>query len=193
MIGLFPYLATGLLLLALFIHLVRKRAIEDQNPRLSSEQEEQENTVESKEIPLQLTIRLFRSEDWDFVTKQGSARLERLFLQQRTALAHAWVQRIRGNVNELMRTHRASARANSRIDLREELGISFEYLLFQTICQCIAFMIWLRGPTELGRLIGHAEELSGRLSKCLVGLTPMESVPGNSKPDERTIAGLTKR
>jgi hypothetical protein len=193
MIGLFPYLATGLLLLVLFVHLVRKRAIEDQNPRLSSDQEEQETAVESQGIPQQLTVRLFRSEDWDFVTKQGSARLERLFLEQRTALAQAWVRRVRANVDELMRTHRASARANSRIDLRQELGISFEYLLFQMICQCIAFVIWLRGPIELGRLIGHAEELSGRLSKCVVGLTPVESGPGNGKPRERTFAGLTKR
>src|SRR5580704_10941341 len=106
MIGLFPYLAAGLLLLALFVHLVLRRGTEDHDFDVSSEVEGQETRLESRGILPQLTARLFRSEDWEFVTKQGSARLERLFLQQRTAHALAWVRRVRAYVEELMRTHR---------------------------------------------------------------------------------------
>jgi hypothetical protein len=193
MIGLFPYLAAGLLLLALFVHLVLRRGTEDHDFDVSSEVEGQETRLESRGILPQLTARLFRSVDWEFVTKQGSARLESLFLQQRTALALAWVRRVRAYVEELMRTHRASARMNSQINLREELEISFEYFLFQMLCQCIALMIRFRGPIELGRLIGHAEELSRRLDNCMARLTLKESAAGNHKADERAIVGLTKR
>jgi hypothetical protein len=192
-IGLFPYLVSGLLLLALVAQLFRKKAIENRNLGLSSENEEQETAVQPEEISQQLTARLFRSEDWDFVAKQGSARLERLFLQQRTALAHAWLRRVRANVRGLMRTHRVAARTSSQLRLREELEVACEYVLFQMLCQCIALLIWFRGPIHLGRVIGYAEGLSERISKIVPGLVPAELKVGSSDTGRHSFSGTAQR
>jgi hypothetical protein len=189
---LFPYLTTAVLLLVVVAHLFRQRAIEDQNLGPSVE-DEQETAVKPNEIPQQLTLRLFRPEDWDFVSRQGSARLQRLFLQQRTALARAWLRRVRANVRALMRIHRAAARMSSQLRLREELKVACEYLLFQMVCQCIALLIWVRGPVDLSHVIGCAEGLSERISKIVTRLNPAESEAHNNTAGPHPFGGTTQR
>jgi hypothetical protein len=99
---------------------------------------------------------------------------------------------VRANVSELMRTHKALASTSPQLRLREELVISCDYALFLMLCQCIALLIWARGPIELGRVIGFAEELSGRIAEVVTGLIPAESAAGNNKVEAGPIVGPTK-
>jgi hypothetical protein len=163
MSGTLPFLAIGLLLIALLILLLLRPKGAAYALSESSQNEDSAPALFAEPFPQQLGDRLFGSEDWDFVVKERSARLRRLFLQQRTALALSWLRGVRGNATKLIRVHSAAARTNSRLEPLVEVRVVVDYLFFQVLCQILALAIWLRGPVNLSRFIRYADDLSKQL------------------------------
>jgi hypothetical protein len=143
--------------------------------------EETPAALYAESFPQRLADRLFGSEDWEFIAKQDSVRLKRLFLQQRTALALSWLRGARANATKLIRVHSAAARKNSRLEPLVELRVIADYLVFQMLCQLIASVIWLRGPVAMGRLVGYAHNLSERFYEVITRVFPAELASENSK------------
>jgi hypothetical protein len=179
--GTLPFLAVGLLLIVLLILLLLRERARDQDRFDGSERDTRPEVLHREALPEQLTDRLFGSEDWHFIVKQGSARLRRLFLQQRTELALSWLRSVRADARRLMRTHRARVRTSPRLEPQVELIVAVDYLLFELLCQVIALVIWLRGPVAMGRLVGCAGGLSARLYEVITRILPAELAYGNSK------------
>jgi hypothetical protein len=180
MTGAWPFLALGLLLLVLVIVLLQRAAPSEHDPAEFSEEGETPAALYAESFPQRLVDRLFGSEDWEFMAKQEPARLKRLFLQQRTALALSWVRDARTNATKLIRIHSAVARKNSRLEPLVELRVIADYLVFQILCQLIASVIWLRGPVAMGRLVGYADDLSERLYEVISRAFPAELAYGHS-------------
>ena len=193
MIGAWPFLVLGLLLLVLVILLLRRPIAWEPDSTDSSEQQQTQAALDAEAFPLQLVDRLFGSEDWEFVAKQDSPRVKRLFLQQRAALALSWLRAARASATRLIRAHSASARKNSRLEPLVELRVIVDYLVFQMLCQMIAAVIRFRGPVAMRRLVGYADRLSERLFEVVPGVFPARLASGNSKrtparpraPDQR--------
>jgi hypothetical protein len=181
MIGAWPFLALGLLLLVLVILLLRRPMTSGLDSADSSEEQETQAALDAESFPRQLVDGLFGSEDWKFVAKQGSPRVRRLFLQQRTALALSWLRAARANATRLIRVHSAAARKNSRLEPLVELRVIADYLVFQMLCQMIAAVIWFRGPVTMRRLVAYADGLSERLFEVITGVFPARLASGNSK------------
>ena len=181
MMGAWPFLVLGLILLILVILLLHRAIPSDRDPAQSSEDGETQVALFVESFPRQLADRLFGSEDWEFMAKQESRPLKRLFLQQRTALALSWLRGARANATQLMRVHSATARRNSRLEPLVELRVIADYFVFQMLCQVIALVISLRGPVAMGRLVGYAGGLSARLHEVITKMLPAELAYGNSK------------
>lgn len=179
--GALPFLSVGLLLLILLILSVLRARAADRTLVESSEEDKTPAALRREALLQELTDRLFGSEDWHFVDEQGSARLRRLFLQHRTAVALFWLQTVRANVRRLIRIHRAAARTSPRLEPHVELILAVDYLLFEMLCQAIALVISLRGPVAIGRLVGYAGGLSARLHEVITKMRPAELAYGNSK------------
>jgi len=182
MSGALPFLAIGLLLLMLVsaVWILRSSA---ENRSLSESWEHDDKSIAGfhlDALPQKLTDRIFGSQDWDFVSAQGTAGLRRLFLRQRTALALAWIRAVRANANKLIHTHVTATRTSSRLEPLVELRVGADYLLFVVLCQLIMLAIWLRGPIHLGRLIGYTDTLSERLHELIVRVLPAELASENS-------------
>ena len=181
MSGALPFFAIGLLLIVvLVVWILRSKA---DNRSLSESWAEDDRSIAAfylDALPQKLTDRIFGSEDWDFVSAQGTAGLRRLFLQQRTALALAWIRAVRANAKKLIHTHLTATRTSSRLEPLGELRVGADYLLFVVLCQLIMLAIWLRGPIHLGRLIGYTDALSERLHELIVTVLPAELASENS-------------
>lgn len=181
--GALPFLSVGLLLLILLIFSVLRARAADHALIESSEDDKTPAALPREALLQELTDRLFGSEDWHFVDKQGSARLRRLFLQQRTAVALFWLQTVRANARRLIRIHRAAARTSPRLEPHVELILAVDYLLFELLCQVIALVISPRGPVAMSRLVGYADGLFVRLREVITKMLPAELAYGNSKGD----------
>ena len=181
MIGTWAFLLFGLLLLALVILLLQRAMPSANDSEESSEEAETQAPVYAQSFPQRLVDRLFGSEDWEFIAKQESPRLKRLFLRQRTTLALSWLLAAREDATKLIRVHSAAARKNSRLEPLVEFRVIADYVAFQMLCLLIALVIWLRGPVTMRRLVGYADALSERLYEVITRVLPAELAYENSK------------
>jgi hypothetical protein len=170
--GILPFLSIGLLLLAILMFLFARAR--DRSKIGLDEGDEPTQLFAIRHLPQKLTDRLFGSEDWEFINGQQSQRFTRLFIQQRTTLALAWLRALRTNSKGLMHQHVATAREHPELDSLLELRILGEYVCLQLFCRLMACVVWLRGPSELGGLITRLRALSERLSNIVERFLPSE-------------------
>jgi len=195
MIGAWPFLAFGLLLLVLVIFMLQRAIPSGHDTAEWPDEGETQAALYAESFPQRLVDRLFGSEDWEFIAKQDSPRLKRLFLQQRTLLALSWLRAARANATKLIRVHSAAARKNSRLEPLVELRVIADYVAFQILCHLIALVIRLRGPVTMRRLVAYADGLSERLYDVITSVLPAELAYENSKrelapPGARGAKGL---
>lgn len=167
MMAAWPFLAFGVLLLALVLLLLRRTAPSRMDTQQSLDEEAHEAAPHLRPFPLHLGDRLFGLEDWEFVVRQKSPELKRQFLQYRTALALAWLRAARANATALVRAHSKASRKNSRLEPLIELGVIGDYLALQGLYWIITALIWLRGPVALKRLVGYAAGFAEHLHETV--------------------------
>jgi hypothetical protein len=170
--GAWPFLAIGLLLLGLVLFLLRRSIVLGQDSSESSQNDEFPDAFQAELFPQKLAARLFGLEDWKFIAKQGSAPLRGVFLQQRTPVALFLLRSVRANATRLIRVHSAAARTNFHLEPLVELRVVADYLSIQLLCQVLALWIWLRGPVDLIRLVGYADDLSKQLCDLTMRVFP---------------------
>ena len=180
MTGTLLFLATGLLLMVLVVFLLQRPKISTGEASGTFRNDESLDSLQTQHFWQQLAARIFGSQDWDYVVKQGSPRLQGLFLQQRKALALSWLRTTRASATRLIRVHRATVRSSSRLEPLVELQIAVDYLLFVVLCHCLVLAIMLRGPVDLNRLITYVDGLSDRLSSSILRILPLELAAENN-------------
>jgi len=187
MSGALPFFAIGLLLIVVLVVWILRSRVENRSP-LESRQDDDKSiaSFHVDALPQRLTDRIFGSEDWDFVSAQETAGLRRLFLQQRTAVALAWIRAVRANATKLIHAHLTATRTSSQLEPLVELRVGADYLLFMMLCQLIALAIWLRGPIHLGRLTRYTDALSERLHELIVRAFPAELSSENNNRESYT-------
>jgi len=175
-----PFLAIGLLLLVLVILLLRRPTPSLLDSANSSEGHETQAALGPEPFSRPLVDGLFGSEDWEFVSKEGSQRVKRLFLQQRTELALSWLRASRAHATQLLRLHSAAVRKSSHLEPLVELRLIADYLAFQMLCQLISTVVWLRGPVTMRRLVRCADGLSERFYDVITRVLPAQLASGSS-------------
>src|SRR5215469_3702823 len=172
MIDVVAFLGIGLLLVIVLLLLFRRPSAPKLEHNEPCEADELSHAVSGEVFPKELANRLFGPEDWEFIAKQRSSRLQREFLRQRKGLALSWLRIVLANATKLIRVHIRAARKSSELEPLDELRVVAEYLVIQLLCLSLGLAIWLRGPVNLNRLVGYADNLLKRLYNVTARLLP---------------------
>jgi hypothetical protein len=147
----FPYLFLGLLLLAVsawwvWDAIVHRKTTELLAPRHHSGS----RSVSSRR---DLGERIFGPQDWDFVLRETPSQIQRVFNRERTALALAWLRRMRRRTSQVMHAHVAVARNCEHLQIAIELKLALSYVFFLILCNSLIGWVWLRGPVRTHKIV----------------------------------------
>jgi hypothetical protein len=115
--------------------------------------------------------RIFSAEDRDFVERQGSMRLRRIYRAERTRVALFWVRHTSQEVRQIMHLHRTAARETRNLNVTRELGLVLRYFEFRMLCGLLSLFIRMFGPHLLKDLATHALEMSQSIEQILENAT----------------------
>lgn len=111
--------------------------------------------------------RIFSPEDRDFVDRQRSMRLRRIYRAERTRVALFWVRHTSREVRQIMNQHRVAARETRNLNVARELSLVLRYFEFRMLCGALNFFIRMFGPHLLKDLATHALEMSQSIEQVL--------------------------
>jgi hypothetical protein len=106
--------------------------------------------------------RIFATEDSEYISREGSRRLEALFLAERKRLALAWLRRTREVLRRLMSLHLKVVRQSAGSSLATEIRLSFNYSFFVLTYGFLMILIFVRGPFWARSVIGLASRVADR-------------------------------
>jgi hypothetical protein len=137
-------------------------------------------TEESLSVPpgedallLGLGTRIFAREDYEFVRLETPRRLHRRFRADRTALALAWLDQVKGGAGRLIRAHVRASRGNPNLRPADEVKLGCEFLVFWITIWLLYCVVWVRGPFHAAKLVGHCVTLAGELKRMSVAAFPV--------------------
>ncbi len=107
-------------------------------------------------LPPATVGQLFSPDDWGFVHKATSRRIERLFVRERTALALFWLEETRRQMSGLMKLHRRAARSSGSIKPGAETRLAIRFAAFLIGCDFLYLAIVLWGPFRVRAAIARA-------------------------------------
>jgi hypothetical protein len=167
MTGALTLLAIGFLLIASLVYLLRRRGLEEEDVPWLRDEDSGIPSAHSEDHRKGQLDRIFGCEDWDFIRKSTSSRVQELFLKERKGIALSWLSRLRREARTGMRLHVARVRASEELDPLAELRLAIDYYAFQAKCGLIAAILLLGGPMALRNMVGQAESLSNNLRGML--------------------------
>ncbi len=152
LVELLCFAGSGVLLLLLLHGMARARS---RPPRTAWESE-----LGLELPPASVVERIFSPEDLSYA-QATAAGVRRLFLQERTELALAWLNRIRGTAQALMGSHRAGVQRNRELSARREFRLLISLVILLALCEMLALCILLVGPFRTRWLLRPAHSLAG--------------------------------
>lgn len=161
LVGLFPVILMGSLVLAFGIRLVIQGVRENNARRLTVE-----DYLAAREA-LSLAFaeadvmrRILSTEDMRFISETASPNARKLFYEERKKLAIRWIRRMQEQISELMRLHLMFARYATGSGNNLDIGLSIRCATFKAVSNFVLVVIWLAGPLKAGvvvaRIIGSA-------------------------------------
>jgi len=160
-------LAIGLLLIASLVYLLRRHGSEEEDVAWLRDGDLAIPSAQFEGHSKEQLDRIFGCEDWDFIRKSTSSRVQRLFLKERKEIALSWLSQIRRQARAGMDLHVARVRASEEIEPLSELRLAVDYYAFLANCGFIALIVLLGGPMALRGMVGQAERLSNNLRGML--------------------------
>jgi hypothetical protein len=124
--------------------------------------------------------RIFSLEDSRFVSEKAPINIQRLFREERQALAVLWLRKTQKQLACLMDIHLKLASYTDRPNLKLEITLAVRYLVFLLISHSLLLLLLLRGPFETRRIVAWTLRVASsccsdfrlRLSQLSADLTP---------------------
>ena len=171
------FLGVGLAVLVALALWVHRSAAPVLEPETVSHVQEVLTAVHLDFPPRNVGERIFARDDWNFVVSQAAPSVQRRFLNDRKAVALAWLAETRLALQKLMRFHRRAVRGNANLSPAVEIRLALGYFSFLLVYDVLRAVIWLRGPFAAQRVVGYAFGMADQLSylsgHVLAGLDPM--------------------
>ncbi len=118
--------------------------------------------------------RIFSNEDLEFISRSATPGVQRLFLNERRALAIQWLRKTQKQVAQLMDLHLRLAGYTREPSPRFELKLAAKYAIFFLVSNMLLLLLWLRGPFKTRRVVGYTVGVAGYF--CTVFSVRLESV-----------------
>jgi hypothetical protein len=130
-------------------------------------------------LPGELVGRIFARGDLDYVSAQGMPQLKELLVRERKKTAILWVSEILKQIRDLRKFHLGTARFYSRLSMRSEIRLAFDFLALICICRVLQLAIYFRGPYAAPRMVGRLAEVGSSVcstsEKAMDFLKPIHS------------------
>lgn len=157
------FLTIGLLLLIVLILWIRRATVPSRGGDLA--EGSQDLTALQLELPPRTLVeRIFAPEDWEFVSRQTPPQIQRMFLQERRAIALSWLRLTRRQAASLVDSHLRVVRQNVNLRPAVEIRLAFRYVLFLLESEVLGVLIWLGGPFYSRKMVGYAVSMAHQLS-----------------------------
>ena len=186
MIGLVTMVILGSLILILGIRLVLQSASSSsQSPSVTLEEfASAQEALDTAFVEAAAIERIFSIEDMAFISHASSPNAQRLFLEERKALAIQWLRKTQKQVAQLMDLLLRIAGNTQEPSPGFELKLAAKYLVFLLVSYILLFLLWLRGPFKARRVVAYTSRVAAYF--CTVFSLRLESLnalplgPGSS-------------
>ncbi|HXM93464.1 MAG TPA: hypothetical protein VOA64_04295 [Candidatus Dormibacteraeota bacterium] len=115
--------------------------------------------------PPEFVSRIFGDDDIEFISRLKSSQLEKLFRQERNAVALVWVQQTSSAVRQIMRQHLETSRQSEDLEFATEASIFLQYAQLRFICAFLFALIDLVGTQRLRSLAIYTVNLTERIGE----------------------------
>lgn len=161
MIQVVLFLLVGLGLFAFLYALIRRSRTAEGSAQQVLKARQALSVLQAGLLPAQVLERIFAKDDYDYVVSAGDAALTRMFVAERKAIALSWVREIRQRIVSLQEFHRGSARLYSRLSLRTEMRLAFDFFILWCACRALEMSLHLRGPYAAPQMVGRVARVAG--------------------------------
>jgi hypothetical protein len=110
-----------------------------------------------------LTAAIFSRRDLEFIRREGSAELEKLFLAERKAVAAYWVTVTSSRISDIRKNHLTNSRFSRDLSPDEELRLLAQFLYLSIICRVGLLTIQVAGPMAPANLAAHIQRIASTL------------------------------
>src|SRR5437879_10074945 len=138
-----PLLVITLLVLALSVYWFRRSSDHSITRVEFSEAESALTSLQWQILPSGSVGRIFASEDCDFISSQTTRDVQRLFQQERKALAISWLRQTRKQIARLMDLHLKLASYTDDLGPAVEFKLATHYLSFIVVCRLLLVLLLL--------------------------------------------------
>jgi hypothetical protein len=132
--------------------------------------------------PPKLVCRIFSQDDWEFISRLGSAQLNRVYQTERTKVAMHWVRQTTRSLREVMDEHALTSRESPNLEVSGEMKLFFQYIELRVICGFLIIFLRLAGPNAVGNLATYASQISHRISRARQEFAATEHSPSSESP-----------
>ena len=160
MIQLALFLLPGLALFAFLYALVRRSRTAEGSGQQVFEARQALSALQAGLLPAQVLERIFAKADYEYVLSAQDAALTRMFVSERKTIALSWVREIRQRIVSLQEFHRGSARLYSRLSLRTEMQLAFDFFTLLCACRALQVALHLRGPYAAPQMVGRVARVA---------------------------------
>ena len=111
----------------------------------------------------ELTEAIFSPRDWEFIRREGSPELEKLFLAERKAVAAYWVTVTSSRISDIRKNHLINSRFSRDLSPDDELRLLAQFLYLSVICRLGLLTIQVAGPMAPANLAAHIQRVASSL------------------------------
>ena len=113
--------------------------------------------------PADVVKQVFSPQDFAFVARQRSVRLQHFFISERRRVAMGWIRRTSAELSVAMREHVRVSRQKQDVEAATEARVLLRYLQLRCLCGLLLASAAVVRPSAVQELAVYANELSRRL------------------------------
>ena len=133
---------------------------------LATREEPGNGEDDQEACPAEFVSKIFSPEDWTYLHGLKSPALEKLFREERKAVALVWVRQTSSAIRCIMREHVTAARRSGNLEPATELKIFLVFAALLITCTALRMGIHLAGPARVAGLAGYAQTLVRQITEA---------------------------
>jgi len=126
--------------------------------------------------------RVFSDRDWNFIQREQSPALNKLFVSERRAVIAHWLRESAARLRAVRVNHVQNSRHSANLDVLEEARLLFVFSYLGLLCWALLLIVRFSHPSAPNALAVHFQSLAGKLFAS----APRVFAP--AAPDHRTFS-----
>jgi hypothetical protein len=121
---------------------------------------------------------IFSERDWNFIRKEASPALKKLFLQERRAVAAHWLNDSVARIRDIRANHLQRSRHSQDLDALAEAKLLLLFFYLTVLCRCLLLIVRLTNPIIPRSLALHFQGVARKLAPYRGGIPPHATAEG---------------